>query len=737
MLLIPHDLCGELGGKQTFVRDHETGKPDCVLIRFQKASSLTVQLSVNRVAVECWKALRMPETPKRPGPQDLSLFPQMPIDILLEVLGHLHPIDLMHVARADKAFRALLCSSSAEPLWCSAFVGRPPLPTAPPDISARRWAKLLFGARVCDECDAPDINPDYRIWRRLCTECMDKHLFPSPPPYAPSHIVNDLLVKTFRDDGHNQGTGSEDGRLWPSDGAAIVREYERLEADDAQAALDAFIDARKLTVQAIEERAAEAEEWSDKVYNDSIPLWRDRLARTLRSARNRLIEEGHDPQDVENAEDLEQLPCLQYFPRLTSKRWNKARPHILPLVAAARTARLERERQARVTQRTRAVGIAASHVLRTAPAQSWAYVPPQYTITSMPPLRALIHDASEAALADDDARLADALLALPAFVEGWCVEKRALLVSLLPPPAGAGCTSACASDSSDSGVTPATDLGERRLDLATSVFTCLGSWVDRTRITAGRALIGWEGAGPHLRCGSLRSFWEHRVHYAPEGAAAAGALVRLVGLDPERATAAEMDVGRAVERRFVCMLCPAEARRGVHGRRAMRWRECVQHTIERSRMNEGDIAHRNVPPHWAQLTDAAAADVRRLEKPDPVVWDRAWGCALCTAHYGLPVPRAEAVGHLLTEHGIREPTEGRHFVYFVGGERTPREPALLSLEGDVRELRCNRCTGGKLRSVREIGRHVVDKHGVPAPTEADWTRVELLLRTAQYLVGGV
>jgi hypothetical protein len=91
--------------------------------------------------------------------------------------------------------------------------------------------------------------------------------------------------------------------------------------------------------------------------------------------------------------------------------------------------------------------------------------------------------------------------------------------------------------------------------------------------------------------------------------------------------------------------------------------------------------------------------------------------------------------------------EGKHFIYFVGAERTPRVPALLSQEGDVAELRCNLCSHGKLRALRGIRRHVTDKYATPSslfsfwflliwlrhkilvPSAADWTRVERILRT--------
>ncbi|KAJ7815993.1 hypothetical protein B0H14DRAFT_3878081 [Mycena olivaceomarginata] len=768
---IQDDPCGEFGGVQGRIRDPTIGKSSSRI-----ASSLEshAQYPVNGVAVECWKVLRTSQTPKNIGPQDLSLFPGMPIDILLEVLGHLHPIDLRHVARVNNAFRALLHSSSPEgPVACRLCWARAPSPVPARDLWPPVGEAALWPP---GECGAGDTNPDYRLWRRLCTDCLNSKLTTGVPPYPSSHEIHDLVVKTFREDGRLSNADAEVGRLWPADGAAVAREYARLadrrkanavdstgteaetdtlaadetnpETDDA---LAAFISARKTEVAEITQRADEAEYWSDRVHDAGVDLWEARLRRVVTSARKRLIEEGHDARDAHST-DLDQLTQLENFPRLTSRRWHKARPYVLPLVAASRTSRLEYERALLIVNRTAAVAKAALEVLRTAPPTSWAYAPPVYVIEAIPELQALVQDAGDAELAEDNARLAEALLGLPAFVQAWRAEKRALLASLLPEadPEPESVTGACSS-----ATTSASDLKVdvvERVDRATSVYTCLGSWVGGMSVTSGRALIGWTDAGAHLRCRSLKSFWDRRPHYAPEGAAAAEALVRLVGLDPERASAAEMDAvcggevpgwgggGRAggagagmgkadPDKRFLCLLCPVDVYRRVHGRRAMRWRECVQHTIERTRMSGGDAAHRGVAPAWALLTDAAAEDLRRREAPDPVFEAAAWMCTLCTEHYDGRKTRAAVVEHVRVQHQIQEPLEGTHVMFFAGSERKPRVPALLSQETHALELRCNLCAQGKLRSLRDIKRHVADKHNVRVPSEADWTRVELILRT--------
>lgn len=667
----------------------------------------------------------MAPKPVHPARDNLRLFPQMPIDILLEVLGHLHPMQLMQVSRANKAFRGLLHGPVSPALWRAAFVRHPPIPMCPPDLPPRRWAALLFGPRQCEGCGELNTFPDYRIYRQLCTQCMNLKLSTGVPNYAPSHEVHALVVKTFRTDGSRGDTESEVGRLWPAEGTAVAATYEALLRADDVRALDAFIEARKRIVQAVNDLADEIEQWLCSIMDAAYPLWEATQRRVIKSARRRLIQEGHDERDVKFAQGFWQVSSLDHIARLTSKRWHKARPHVLPLVDDARTQRLVRERAELVTARSAAALTAVSHVLRTAPPATWAYTPPAYTLETFAPLRALLEDPSSTPLLDTDARLADALVGLPAFVEAWRAEKRALLAALLP------------------GAADPPDV--RTLELATSVFTCLGSWIGGTAVTAGRTLIGWDGAGAHMRCRSLQRFWEGRVHYAPEGAAAARALVLLMGRDPATATAAEMDLlcgggtgaggegegegaaEKGKEKRFLCAVCPVERHKRIRGRRAMRWRECVLHTIERTRMRDGDEAHG--APAWVLLTDAGADDVRRRERPDPVALDSAWVCALCTAHYESRVTLPTAIQHVHERHSIATPLEGVHYLYIMGAERTPRVPALLSLEGDVAEYRCNRCPQRKLWSLRTVRSHVLDKHGVATPGESDWTLVERIARS--------
>ena len=113
----------------------------------------------------------------------------------------------------------------------------------------------------------------------------------------------------------------------------------------------------------------------------------------------------------------------------------------------------------------------------------------------------------------------DAMRKLPGAVESWMREKMRQLVGLLPGLRHVGVVDdarfchdltgdAISIDSPPPFLEEPDELNLHLLNLATSVFTCLGSTISSIR--AGRYLIGWDGAGQHLRCGALQTHWDRR-----------------------------------------------------------------------------------------------------------------------------------------------------------------------------------------------------------------------------------
>ena len=124
-------------------------------------------------------AVRHPKTGR------LSQLMNMPMDVLMEVrvpslrqirciysthhvdnaqiFGHLHPLDLLHLARTTKAFRRVLMHRSAISVWKAARATIPGLPDCPPELSEPQWANLAFDPQ-CHVSDREQVLFPFTSW---------------------------------------------------------------------------------------------------------------------------------------------------------------------------------------------------------------------------------------------------------------------------------------------------------------------------------------------------------------------------------------------------------------------------------------------------------------------------------------------------------------------------------------------------------------------------------------------
>ncbi|KAJ6540547.1 hypothetical protein B0H19DRAFT_1175821 [Mycena capillaripes] len=428
--------------------------------------------TINYVTVEIWKSLRIPQTKSKSVPQDLSMLPSMQLDIVLEVLGHLHPIMLLQVSRTSKSFRELLRSPITDLTWRNSFLVDAQLPECPRQISGRRWMKLLFGPRICDECGQADTDADYIIWRRVCNICMAQNLLDEMPGYSASHELNSLVHRIHRGGFCDETIDTELGQFWRSDGATLAALYEAHNSEGGPEAVRRFLESQAAVVSENREHADRCETWALNSLPAAQPITFWTIEKATDRAIKRLISEGFHENDVSAAQyDIYQCDALWRMPRLTSKVWHSVRPDILPAVLSAQTWRLELERELRISHRKEAILATALMALRTpVPGSPRLYHTPPRAIESFAPIAQLISEESERPLSRDDPQVVSALVNAPAFVEAWCVETQTLLASLLP---GAD--------------TEHPDL--RLLDRATSVFQ-----MQKPGNSSAATAIGWEEA---------------------------------------------------------------------------------------------------------------------------------------------------------------------------------------------------------------------------------------------------
>ncbi|KAJ7648224.1 hypothetical protein DFH06DRAFT_1209776 [Mycena polygramma] len=639
----------------------------------------------NRVAQECLRVLRV-ERWRLLGQRvvKLDMFPQMCIDIVLEVLAHLHPLDLIHLSRTTREFRQLLHEPGSDRIWREAFLA--PLPRCPSEMSGRQWANRLFGSAKCEACGRSETPPDYTIWRRICQDCERYNLSYVNNLYPAE--LSKLVAGTRRSGyGYSPGVLTRDVRV-------ISDEYKRLQAAEGPVAtlgLEEFVERRKSLVRETKKIAVQYAQWDKQVVAQYQAHDTQNLKTVQVSVEKRLLEEGYDLRDLKDR-FLSKVPPLCGISRLSSKRWNKVRPYVIPMVREQMETRLRDERWARV----RVAENSITKVLYTHVAPpTWSYIPTAERIADFPQFKQITDDPENVVLAPDDPRLIAALVPLPATLVVYYNEKRAALAASIP------------------GVRA--PLDPRTLELATTIFTCGGTHCSKQHLCRPKCcLVGWRDAGARQRGG-----WGCGYIFSHRASTTAGELVRLVGLDPETTTAEDMD---GLDHRFVCDECPAVQR----GREIMTWRVCLRHSLERAENDPG----RHISS-WTVLSQLGAADVRRREGPDPAHWDADWLCALCPAHFHRQVYRAGAIAHVASEHAIAHPSEGVHFIHHVGAHRSPHLPVFLSCAPHAAEYRCNRCAEElphtvKLLALRAVTAHVRGKHMVD-PSETGWTKVDRLL----------
>ncbi|KAJ7891925.1 hypothetical protein B0H14DRAFT_3428351 [Mycena olivaceomarginata] len=607
----------------------------------------------------------------------------MHLDVVLEILGHLHPLMLLQVSRASKTFRQLLRSPITDSTWRNSFSADPQLLRCSPQISGRRWAKLLFGPHICDECGRPGTEPDYTICQRICTACMDmKYVHEFNSMVHRTVCADQATLDAERSETHNS-------HYVPQAVHRFVKSLIAVESENQKVC--GFFPAAFVLLILFSQRAELCKSWARRVLSDSRREYYRMLNRVTASIKKRLISEGFDEEDIYQVRyDIGECDALWRKPRLTSKLWHRARPDIVALIINAQTERLESERKWRIRHRQRSIVATVQLTLRT-------------PVTGSP--RCFHRSLSSATTPESSPRL----LTVPSSWTHGAWKCRRLLVSFLP-----------AADAARP------DL--RLLARATSVFR-VQKPSDLAMPTPFWTAIGWDEARAYLHwCSGYTATdmcSQEIVQFDGGGAATVAAIAGLVGLDPATTTAVELD---ALDTRFMCTTCT-----GIR-RQALPWHDCVLHDVER-------IGHSTAPhsvPSWALLSHLATADARRREEAEDYSSVRNWACMLCHNH-------APGVGtethnymkyHIRTMHDIQQPVEGEHLISFASAERPARRHASLAVGGEhPARYRCNRCAQDlpevvKLFSLRGIQPHILFKHFVESPGEEDWTEDHLIVPVA-------
>ncbi|KIK00184.1 hypothetical protein K443DRAFT_7849 [Laccaria amethystina LaAM-08-1] len=549
-----------------------------------------------------------------------------------KISEHLHPIDLYHISRTNRSFQDILRSPSSSSIWRVAYDREDGVPRCPPDISELvvvREADLSV-MRKRGRASQPHLPPS--LVQEVCASLAKKPRL--------SKLVNlESDSSKVRFNICPDGFFDDDWPLYLKDEANRI---------DLQLSLIVnFADIKK-SLRNITRR----EIWTliRYVWYHALKTyrWAQRMAQTYKTQREMLPPDHPFSSSLPLSTDY----CSLGPPKTPTRALHPPRPRH----PTRKSTQAAHQRPYIIHQRP----IQPIQERRNAPFN--VVVPPTSIRRLRDMMRTLTEKEGDELLSPENEDVKDAMRKLPGAVESWTREKMRQLTGLLPGSRRVGVDDARSSCDDLSGDAISIDspppfleeLDEpdlHLLNLATSVFTCLGSTISSIRV--GRCLIGWNGAGPHLRCGALPTHWDNRPHFSRRGYEAPRALVELVGWDGGRATVVEMD---GFDGRFLCGGCSASGG-ATAGEREGRRRRHGGSAALHGKESEPE-AHSQ--PSWSLLMNEAKADV---------------------VHYLAPVVRKGAIDHCKAAHEIRCPIENLDYLYDITTAPTPRKPAVFHTWG--------------------------------------------------------
>ncbi|KAJ6520162.1 hypothetical protein C8R45DRAFT_954111 [Mycena sanguinolenta] len=574
------------------------------------------------------------------------------LDVVFEILGNLHPLDVLRLSRTSKEFRELLMHKSARPIWRSSLNNVEDMPPCPPHMNEVQWTSLAFDA-TCQVCLKIARKVDWHLYVRLCSRCVKT--------WWVFRVPRDVVLIEIQscDPPHCRQIAGGHGPFFPLHFSPELEKvkiaYNAIKDPQEQ---QKYAEERRELVKALAEHSKLCEAWSESIAdNRSAELAGRKEERyTAIVARLTGLGWGTEIDDMLPTDSLRNHKLVRMPNALTNRTWNTIEPEMIKYMEQMKVKRLAREYTALVVTRK---GMAAK-VLRTFKRSQlpWTDVMPGAPdFYEFPKIKDII---SQPASVTVDEQTFEALLPdFPGMIATWREE---LLQKMV----------AAYKRSSVANALHADNVVEDRLKLATSVFRCCSCDEGLDSFFGGLMSIGYQKKGCRplfypkmiahwcLTRLSGRSMvlmflsgesgrdcvWHNELKFDPHTSEIVEKVVRACGMDPETATVEDMD---AADKRLACHACAlrrSEAAAAVEGSavgaaasespssatseaftstskdkgkgkavesveelelatvHAYDWRNAVRH--------HGEV-HSRFPTAWFMLSDADAAAARVLE----------------------------------------------------------------------------------------------------------------------------
>ncbi|EPQ54810.1 hypothetical protein GLOTRDRAFT_139298 [Gloeophyllum trabeum ATCC 11539] len=599
---------------------------------------------------------------KRKSTGKLRVLLEMPLDVLYEIFGSLHPLDLLRLSWTSREFRRVLMNRSARTVWIRSLKSVEGMPECPEDVTEPQWARLAFYPS-CHYCGA--MNCQTVVWScrvRCCNKCMKEYFVDS------KHPIFKPLIQVWRDHLHtwipSHYIFSKEKHVYlKSEAEAFVR---RVHPRPSWGALKAILKEREEIVIPLYEHAEECDEWFEEE-KEKRALELDEVRSARRQAVvAKLYEAGYGEEltalmnyDIDSFMDH---PLVSQPKELTERIWNNIQGPLIKWMEEKKLQRLEHDRIEAMLMRDAMAADLYEEWLRTqSPVEAY---PSIADVLLMKEFNDIILQPADIDVTAAD--FAPAMGALPRLVEEWREKTGLKLCELMSREEG--------QDEEALNV-------PRRLELATTIFRCTScrDFINYPRALSHKCLTRPRYANPKrgycakeagekqsdlmLRWGTLEhepwNYDGNGLLFADKASDLVKQLVESCGLDPDTTTREEMNERND---RFACMTCVTG---GSRPHTVMSWNTAVEHRLR-------DHAELEDFKGFVHLTPQDARHARELERPRgfvpfewmdnrPGIHPMYWHCTFCRENI-LETRQAGLVAHM-QGHGVGADADMRQYLY--------------------------------------------------------------------------
>ncbi|KAK0222725.1 hypothetical protein EDD85DRAFT_253369 [Armillaria nabsnona] len=610
----------------------------------------------------------------------------MPLDILLEIFGHLLPYDVLRLARLTKEFRKLLMHPSSRSCWRASLSNVPNLPDPFPGMTEPTWVNLVFHPQ-CHFCPRTVHTVEWCFRKRLCNRCWYKHVIPV------SRWIMDVDAPWNKWE-NMPVTGMLAGIL-PMQIDKTTRHKHILRQDfhdlanrfrliyDAQEK-ELFKSRESAIARGIEQRARECLIWTRCYFINQQTEVNDQKAYRLRAVHNKLVDLGWTQeleflQRRDNYNSLSEHQLVNQTRPLTDRIWTKIKSTIIELLQGVRVRRLQAEHEALIrTRKNVALPILRSYKRANIPFSGFMPECPDYF--EFPEVKAIIQRPPEEIVDQTSFELIPSLL--PGLIEAWRERIHEELYALIK----------------DSDPTSTVD-GRVALCLATTVFTCetcTQIYHDPSEsnpdlgVVNGFGIMTYPGVLSHTclirgeadpadiptpeenadaivyvsnKRSNRLSWSSHTLRIIPRYGEIAEEIVIAAGKNPKTTSAVEMD---QLMLYFFCMDCATlEVVDGIKRAcgKVWKWRLALRHIL-RKHYTSGKA-------HWCVLTPGQIIHLS-LQPPHKFLTYRAmFGNYLCkwcldSSTESPPAPLHIIRDHIKRRHDVDEPAGNSDYIRVFG-----------------------------------------------------------------------